>query len=176
MGAALAALGLSRWELEILGALLAAAAVLAWFGFHDAGIRKQARSDVVAQVKAVQDAASAVAAIKAARVDAEQEGNLHEANAQNARRKADALDVAAVVRGLRDDAVRPRAAAQGASVAGGGIAGSDPGADLVPGRLLDGAEAAFADTAGDAADLAVYARGLRTSGGLCGSDYGALGH
>ncbi len=162
--------------LEIKGAIVALGLVafLIWMGFHDASIKSKATAQATVGIQIAQAAASAATAIRDVKVEASQKENLHEATAQNAARVADARALAAVVHGLHDDAIRPVAAARGASAAGGSEAGGDPGAELVPRRLLDGADAALADTASDAADLAVYVRGLRTSGSLCVNDYEAL--
>lgn len=167
-------LGITRAEAEIVGVLIILAAALMWLGFHDAAIKNAATAPVLAEIHAAAEAASAAEAIKAVKTDAEQAANLHEANAQNAARAVDSRALAAVVRGLHDDAVRPGAAAQSASASSGGSGISLSAPDVVPGVLYRATAAALADTASDAQDLAEYADCLRTSGQLCELDYHAL--
>lgn len=165
--------GLSRLEIDAIGAAILLAILLLWLGFHDAKVRSEAVAPVIASVQAAEQAASAAQAIKAAKTDAEQAQNLHEATAQNAARAADARDLAADVRRMRDDAVRSVAAAPSTRPASAGQAGVDAGADVVPRELYARALAARASAESDAADLAAYAGGLLTSGQLCVSDYGS---
>lgn len=166
-------LGLSL-EAKAIALALLVAAVMLWFGAHDARIKRDAVAPVVAQVKAAEDAASAAATIKAARVDATQEGNLHEAIAMDAARVATARALADDVQRMRDDAVRPRPARQSPGASAPGDSASMPGADMVPGSLFRSALAARAEAESDAADLAAYAECLRTGGQLCATNYEAL--
>lgn len=166
---------IERWEIELVGVLIIVAAALMWLGFHDAAIKSRATAAVTAQVQKAEAAASAAIAAHDAKVIATQQENLNAALTQTAALEPAVRTLSALVDGLRHDAIRPVAAAGRPAASAPGVAASDPGADLVPGRLLDATAEAFADTAGDAADLAVYARGLRTSGGLCSGDYDALG-
>lgn len=165
---------LARWEAEIVGVLIIVAAALMWLGFHDASIKRA----TLAPVAAAAEAASAAQAIQKAQTDAAQAAALHEATAQNAARAVDAHDLAAAVAGadkLRDDAIRRSASASHPAAAQGGPAGSDARAGMVPESMLAAALSARADAESDAASLAAYADGLRTSGELCRADYSALG-
>ena len=167
----------SRLEIEIVGVLIIVAAVLMWLGFHDAAIKREATAPVLAQIHAAEEAASAAQAVQAAKTDAEQAEALHEANAQNAARAVDARSLAIAVAGadrLRDDAIRPSAVARAPGSAEGGPAGVGDRADMVPRAMLAAALTARAAAEHDAADLAVYADGLRSSGQLCSRDYDAL--
>lgn len=165
---------IERWEIELVGVLIIVAAALIWLGFHDAAIKSQATAAVTAQVQAAEAAASAVIAAHDAKVIVTQQGNLNAAITQTAALAPAVRTLSALVDGLRHDAIRPVTVTGRSAASAPGAAASDPGADLVPGRLLDATAAAFADTAGDAADLAAYARGLRTSGSLCVRDYSSL--
>ena len=167
-------LGITRLEAELAGVLIIIAAALMWLGFHDAAIKRAAIAPVIAKVQEAEQAASVAATIKAAQVTAEQQGNLHEATAQNAARVAVARDLAAVVRGLHDDAIRPVSSARDSGASGGGGGLGVPAPDVVPGPLYRAALGALADTASDAQDLAGYAECLRIGGTLCQRDYEAL--
>jgi len=167
-------LGLSRLELEALGLALLVAAVLAWLGFHDAGVKREA----LAPVQAAVAAASAAQAASAARTSALQEGNLRDAHEQIATQAVQLADLRGAVADayrLRDAAVRRAAAAASAAAAGGGQAGGDAAAEVVRWqKLYAGALGARAEAESDAADLAATVTGLRTSGQLCVRDYEAL--
>ena len=160
----------TRLEAEIVGVLIILAALLMWLGFHDAKVARSATAPILAAVSA----ASAAQAAQAKLTDAEQAANLHETTVQNAATIVDARALGATVVGVRDDAIRGRAAREAARSASGSQAGIGDAADLVPERLLDGAESAFADTASDASDLAVVVRQLTTAGQLCVRDYSAV--
>lgn len=160
----------TRLEAEIIGGLILAAILCLWLGFHDAKVARVATAPILAAV----DAASAAQTAQAKITDAEQAANLHETTAQNAATLVDARAVAATVDGLRDDAVRGRAARQAARPASGGQAGIGDPPDLVhEQRLSDGFESAFDDTAADAASLAVVVRKLTAAASLCVRDYAA---
>jgi len=162
---------IARWEIELIGVLIILAAALMWLGFHDAAIKTAATQAVTQAVQAAEAAASAAVAAHDAKVAANQQGNLNVALAQTAALVPAVRNLTAVVDGLRHDAVRPAPAAIRSAASAPGAPASDRGADMVPGRLLDATAEAFADTAGDAADLAGYARGLLTSGSLCAADH-----
>ena len=166
--------GLTRLELELAGLAILAAIFCLWLGFHDSAIKNAATAPVIASIKAAEEAASAAKAVQDAKTDAEQAENLHEANSQNAARAADVRALAGVVDGLRNNAVRPRAAASDPAAAGSGGSFSLSAPDVVSGVLYRRALAALADTQQDAADLAEYADCLVTSGKLCSADYRAL--
>lgn len=173
------ALGISRLQIEVVGVLIIVAAALMWLGFHDAKIADDARLAITAKVAAAQAAGAASQAIQDATTLAEQKGNLHVAQEQVQATVAQVADLRAAVAGayrLRDDAIRRAAAASHSAATGGGPAGGDTGTDVVSWELYAGALGARADAESDASDLAAYVAGLRTSGGLCASDYEALGH
>jgi hypothetical protein len=160
----------TRVEAEIVGVLIILAALLMWLGFHDAKVAHTATAPILAAV----DAASAAQTAQAKLTDAEQAEALHETTVQNTATLVDARAIAATVDGLRDDAVRGRAARQATRPAEGSQAGIGDAPDLVhEQRLSDGFESAFDDTAEDAASLALAVRQLTTSGGLCRDDYSA---
>lgn len=169
---------LSRLQIEIIGALIVAAAALIWLGVHDAGVKDEARSEALAPVIAATQAASAAAAVRAASQAAAQEGNLHEAHEQLQAQAAQISDLRGAVADayrLRDAAIRRAAAAKAAASAGGSQAGGDDSAELVQLRgLYPIALDARAEAESDAADLAAYVAGLRTSGKLCARDYDAV--
>lgn len=172
------ALGITRLGWEVIGVLIILAAGLMWLGFHDAKIADDARQVITAKVAAAAAAGAASQAAQDATTLAEQKGNLHDAQEQVQATAAQVADLRSAVAGayrLRDDAVRRAAAAGHPGASAGGAAGGDPGADLVPWQLYASALGARADAESDAADLAAYAAGLRTSGGLCAADYDALG-
>lgn len=172
------ALGISRLQIEVIGALILVAAALMWFGFHDAKIADDARRVITSQVVAAQAAGAASQAIQDATTLAEQKGNLHVAQEQVQATAAQVVDLRAAVAGayrLRDDAVRRAAAASHPGIAGSGPAGGDAGADMVPWGLYASALGAHAEAESDAADLATSRAGLLTSGGLCAADYDAVG-
>lgn len=164
---------IARWEAEIIGVLIILAAVLMWLGFHDASIKRATLAPVVAAAQA----ASEAQAVQAAKTDAEQADNLHEATVQNAARAVDAHDLAtavAVADRMRDDAIRRSAAASHPAAAEGSPAGVCTRPDMVPWELYAGALGARAEAEHDAADLAGTSPALRVSGGLCAADYQAL--
>jgi len=177
MWAALGGLKFSRLELEAIGALLILAAALIWLGVHDASVKRAATAPILAEIHAAQADAAASAAVDAARVAAEQKGNLREAQNQNLARAADVRDLAdavAVARRMRDDAIRPSPAASDPGSSGAGASGSDTRAGMVSWELYASALGARAEAESDAADLAGYLGGLRASGELCARDYDAL--
>ena len=166
----------TRLQAEIVGVLLLIAIACLGVGFwlheHDAGVKAAATAPILAAA----DAASAAQAAKAAKTDADQAANLHEANAQNAARAVDARDLAgavAVADRMRDDQLRRIAAAQASRPAGGGDAGRNAPADVVPRELYAGALTARAEAESDAADLAGTVGSLLVSGALCVRDYRA---
>lgn len=170
----MAALGITRLEAEIVGVLILVAAALMWLGFHDAKIADNARQVITSQVSAAAAAGAASQAARDAQTITEQAGNLHVAQQQVQATAAQVADLHAAVAGayrLRDDAVRRAAAASNPGSAPGGAPGGDGGTDMVSWGLYASALGARADAESDAADLAAYAAGLRTSGGLCVSDY-----
>lgn len=171
------AIGITRLGWEVIGILILLAASLMWFGFHDAKVADDARQVITAKVAAAAAAGAASQAAQDATTLSEQKGNLRVAQEQvqaTAAQVADLHSAVAVAYRMRDDAVR-RAAAEGhPGVAGSSPAGGDPGAGMVPWGLYAGALGARADAESDAADLAGFVAGLRTSGGLCSGDYDAI--
>ena len=158
----------------MVGVLIIVAAALMWLGFHDAKIADDARQVINTKVAAAAAAGAASQAAADAKTVAEQAGNLNVAHEQVQATAAEVVDLRAAVAGayrLRDDAIRRAAAASHSGSAPGGQAGGDTGADLVPWGLYASAVGARADAESDAADLAAYVAGLRTSGGLCVRDY-----
>lgn len=167
----------SRAELEIVGVLIIVAAVLMWLGFHDAKVAREATAPIIAQVQAVSDAASATAAIHAAKVDTQQQANLHAAQDTIQAQQATIAGLHGAVAdafSLRNDALRRAAAAGHQTVAASSAAGGDAGAGMVSWGLLASALGARAEAESDASDLAGYVGGLRVSGGLCVADHEAL--
>lgn len=163
----------TRLEAEIVGLILLIAMGCLWLGFHDAGVKREAIAPVIAAAQA----ASAAAAVKAAQVDATQQGNLNAAHDQIQAQQVKIAGLAGAVadaRRLRDDAVRRAAAAQGARTSAGSPAGGDAAADVVPWRLYTSALGARAEAESDAADLATALAGRSVSGQLCARDYDAL--
>jgi len=172
------ALGITRLGWEVIGALIILAAALMWLGFHDAKIADDARQVITSKVAAAAAAGAASQAAQDATTLAEQKGNLHVAQEQVQATAAQVADLRSAVAGayrLRDDAIRRAAAARDPGAPASGQADSDTGAGLVSWQLYASALGARADAESDAADLAGYVAGLRTSGGLCASDYDALG-
>ena len=172
------ALGITRLGWEVIGALIILAAALMWLGFHDAKIADDARQVITAKVAVAAAAGAASQAAQDATTLAEQKGNLRVAQEQVQATAAQVADLHSAVAGayrLRDDAIRRAAAASHPGAAGSSPAGGDTGAGMVSWELYAGALGARADAESDAADLAGYVAGLRTSGGLCASDYDALG-
>ena len=167
----------SRLEFEIVGVLIIVAAVLMWLGFHDAAIKREATAPILSQVQAAADAASAAATAKAARVIADQAGNLTDAQSTIAAQAADLQSARGAVADayrLRDDALRRATAATHAAASAPGAPGINPGTDMVSWGVFAAALGARAEAESDAADLAKYADGLRASGNLCARDYDSL--
>jgi len=165
--------GLTRLEMEGLGALLIIAAMLLWLGIHDASVKREALAPVIAATQA----ASAAQAAQAASEAATQQGNLHDAQDQIQAQQREIIGLNDAVRGayrLRDIALRRAAAAQGAGSAASSPTGCSAGASMVPWSVYESALDARAAAESDAADLAAYAAGLRISGQLCVRDYEAL--
>lgn len=172
------ALGITRLGWEVIGILILVAAGLMWLGFHDAKIADDARQVITSKVAAAAAAGAASQAAQDATTLAEQKGNLHVAQEQVQATAAQVADLRSAVAGayrLRDDAVRRAAAAGHPGIAGSGQAGGDTGTDMVSWGLYASALGARAEAESDAADLATSRAGLLTSGGLCASDYDALG-
>lgn len=169
---------ITRLQVEVVGILIILAAGLMWLGFHDAKIADDARLAITAKVAAASASAAAAQAVQDATTLAEQKGNLNVAQEQAQATAAQVVDLRAAVAGayrLRDDAIRRAASASHPAASGPGATGGDPGADMVPWFMYASALGARADAESDAADLAGYAAGLRTSGGLCAVDYDSLG-
>lgn len=161
----------------MVGILIILAAALMWLGFHDAKIADDARLAITAKVAAAAEAGAASQAIQDATTLAEQRGNLRDAQEQVQATAVQVADLRSAVAGayrLRDDAIRRSAAAGHPASSASGAAGGDTGADLVSWGLSASALGARADAESDAADLAGYVAGLRTSGSLCSRDYQAL--
>lgn len=156
----------TRLEIEAAVAALLAIGLAVWLGVHDAKIKAAATAPIIASVNAAAQAASAAEAIKAARVEAEQKENLHEATATLARQDADARSLDAFNRGVQLVAARRRAEADAHA------ASATPGApDMVPAAALVRSERMYARAVDAAASAARYADCLRTSGALCAADY-----
>lgn len=170
-------LGITRLQIEVVGVLIIVAAALMWLGFHDAKIADDARQVITAKVAAAAAAGAASQAAQDATTLAEQKGNLHDAQEQVQATAVQVADLRSAVAGayrLRDDAVRRAAAAGHPGASAPGAAGGDTGTDMVQGGLLGSILDARAAAESDAADLASYAAGLRTSGQLCSKNYDAL--
>jgi hypothetical protein len=171
------ALGITRLGWELIGVLILLAAGLMWLGFHDAKIADDARQVITTKVAAAAAAAAASQAAQDATTLAEQKGNLHDAQEQVQATAVQVADLRSAVAGayrLRDDAIRRAAAANHPAATASGAAGGDIGTGMVQGGLLGAALDARAAAESDAADLAAYATGLRTSGQLCSRNYDAL--
>ena len=161
----------------MIGALIILAAAIMWLGIHDAKIADDARQVITAKVAAAAAAGAASQAAQDATTLAEQKGNLRVAQEQfqaTAAQVADLHSAVASAYRLRDDAIRRAAAASHPGAAGSSQAGGDTGAGMVQGGLLGAVLGARAAAESDAADLAAYASGLRTSGQLCSRNYDAL--